>query len=483
MTTASPLGQVSDSGLSPEILRNAIKKLEALRHHKSLLYSPYPKQAEFHKLGLTKRERVLLAGNQLGKTRSAGEEASYHARGVYPDWWEGRRYTAPNHAWVACATNELVRDNPQKILLGPPGQLGTGTIPLSAIYGKPTMARGFPDLVDRFQVQHVSGGISSIQFKAYDQGRKRWQGATLDWLWLDEEPPEDVYGEAQARIVATNGMIFMSMTPLMGMSEVVAHFFPEPDSKYRGMVQMTIEDAGHLQEHEIEAIIASYSEHERDARARGYPMLGEGLIFSIPQSSFEVEAFEIPSHWAKLGGVDFGYGDHPFAAIQIAHDRDSDCVYVTHCYKEKQPIPAMHVSAIRDWNQEGDMVRYAWPHDGTRAWGESGPIKDIYAHEGLLMLGSHATFKTGGYSPEAAANLMLSRMQTGKLKIFAHLGPLFAEIASYHRKNGQIVPKKDDLISALMKAMMMLRKARAPFRGQRYAAKVEDDFDPFRFDE
>ena len=38
--------------------------------------------------------------------------------------------------------------------------------------------------LDGLLVKHVSGGWSSLGFKSYDQGRAKWQGETLDFVWL-----------------------------------------------------------------------------------------------------------------------------------------------------------------------------------------------------------------------------------------------------------------------------------------------------------
>jgi len=461
-------------------LRRAAKILAAVKLRKIAAYQPYPKQKIFHDLSRTKRERALLAGNQLGKTLSCGAEVAFHTTGFYPEWWEGRRFPGPSKWWVANTNNETVRDNPQRVLLGQNNEWGTGTIPRSAIAKAPTMSRGFPDLVDHVQVKHASGGISTIQFKAYDQGRKRWQGATLDGLWLDEEPPPDMYSESQARVAATNGMIMLSMTPLLGMSEVVSYFYPNPNNAHRALVKFEIEDVGHLSSDEKKVVIESYPEHEREARARGIPLLGEGLVFNVPISSIEIEPFSIPKHYAQLGGVDFGYGDHPFAAVTIAHDRDADVVYVTHCYKEREPRPAVHVSALRSWP---DGVRYAWPHDGHRQWGDSGPVAEVYRREGLRMLREHSTFKEGGYSPEAAVQQVLARMQTGRFRVFSHLGQFWDELQMYHRKDGRLVQQADDLLSALFKAVMMLRFARVHSEAEGSQTQLVAEWDPFSFEE
>jgi len=455
--------------------------LKALSLRKIAGYTPYPKQLTFH--NLRTRERALLAGNQLGKTLCAGNETSYHLTGDYPDWWEGRRFTRPTRFWCANTNNEQVRAGPQRILLGDPGQWGTGTVPRSALAKKPTMARGMSDLVDSFLVRHVTGGFSFCQFKAYEQGRKAFQTMTLDGIWLDEECPIDIYTECLARISATGGVIYSTMTPLLGLSELVTHFYPTPDTKDRGLVTMDISEALHYDEDDRAQIIAAYPEHERDARSRGLPMLGEGKIFTVPQSTLEIESFQIPTHWLRARAVDFGYGDHPFAAVEVAYDRESDLLILVNCYKEKQMVPAIHASSLKAWDGERHMesgIPVFWPHDGHRDWGDSGPVAEVYRKEGLKMWREHSTFKEGGYSPEAGVHILLSRMQTGRFKAFSHLTQFWHEFGTYHRKDGQIVKKNDDVLSALRQAVMMLRFARTPqVAVAGYAPVAEHDWNPF----
>src|SRR5688500_20253429 len=94
-------------------------------------------------------------------------------------------------------------------------------------------------------VLHVSGGLSVLAFKSYEKGRGKWQGETLDYLWFDEEPPADVYSEGLTRTTATGGLVFMTFTPLLGVSEVVPRFLSE-ESPDRHVTRMTIEDAEHI---------------------------------------------------------------------------------------------------------------------------------------------------------------------------------------------------------------------------------------------
>lgn len=189
-------------------------------------YKPYPKQLEFHTAGAIHRERLLIAGNQLGKSYSGAMEAAMHLTGEYPDWWQGKRWDRPIKAWAGSETSEVTRDGPQKYLVGPPrdeAQWGTGAIPKANIV-RTVRRMGVPDALDGVLVKHKSGGNSTIGFKSYDQRREKWQGETLDFVWFDEEPPQNIYIEGLTRTNATEGITMITFTPLKGRSEVVRSF-------------------------------------------------------------------------------------------------------------------------------------------------------------------------------------------------------------------------------------------------------------------
>jgi len=216
-------------------LAAVLETLEAIEYRKKYrqldYFAPYPKQVDFYSLGRTKRERLLIAGNQNGKTHAGAFEVACHMTGEYPSWWKGRRWDRPTRGWIAGETSLVVRDVQQKKLCGEPGvdeMFGTGMIPKDSFADKPSLARGVTDAYDTIQVRHKSGGISVARFKSYEQGRTKFQGESIDWGWADEETPEDVYAEFLTRTVATGGMLFMTFTPLKGRSSVVIRFLDEP---------------------------------------------------------------------------------------------------------------------------------------------------------------------------------------------------------------------------------------------------------------
>ena len=409
-----------------------------------------------------------MAANQIGKTWAGGFETAMHLTGRYPDWWIGREFKKPIRSMAGSESSELTRRGVQRILVGPPEteqQWGTGSIPKNAIKSW-SRRQGVPNTLDNVVVLHggggdVQAGESVIQFGSYDQGRTKWQADTLDFVWFDEEPPEDVYTEGITRTNATDGYCIITFTPMLGMSRVVERFYPDSKFPRCAYVRMGIEDAEHLSPEQRAKILAKYPEHERDARARGLPMLGSGSVFSIDPAFITCSPFEIPAHWPQIAGIDFGW-DHPSAAARLAWDRDTDTLYVTACHRAREQTPLTFSAAVRPW---GEWLKWAWPHDGLQHDKGSGvQLAQQYKSVGLNMIPEKATFVDGSNGVEAGIAEMFDRMQTGRLKVFSTLEQWFDEFRLYHRENGIIVKKRDDLMSATRYAMMMRRFATVKMR-------------------
>ena len=229
------LGLLNSSEKRELILLLEEKKRRDSRN-KLKFYKPYVKQYDFHAAGKEHHERLFMAGNQLGKTWAGGFETAIHLTGRYPDWWPGKEFQEPPRFWVAGVTNEATRDNPQRILVGPPqirDQWGTAAIPGDAIKDF-TTSRGTPDALDSVVVKFGGGGDiqageSICVFKSYEKGREKWQGETLDGVWFDEEPPAPIYSEGRTRTNKKGIFTYLTFTPLLGMSEVVRQFLSEDE--------------------------------------------------------------------------------------------------------------------------------------------------------------------------------------------------------------------------------------------------------------
>jgi phage terminase large subunit-like protein len=218
--------------------------------HPSLKNTPlgrkhYPKQMKFFSLEKTDDEIALFGGNRTGKTHCGCFADVLHLTGLYPDWWPGRRFTHPIDMWVATDTAKNTRDILQEKFCGKPGQeqaLGTGMIPGDLIVRR-TVKHGLADAFESVFVRHVSGGVSTLQFKSYDQGRESFQGTRQHRIHLDEEPKLEIYTECLLRLMSTvpgeqNGTLVLTETPMLGVSDLMITFMPdlspEPDAVAAG---------------------------------------------------------------------------------------------------------------------------------------------------------------------------------------------------------------------------------------------------------
>ena len=301
--------------LPPEKVEAAISRLEAMKaqraaENKLAHYRPYPKQAAFHKAGDKHRERLLMCANRFGKTMCGAAELAFHLTGDYPEWWTGKRFDKPVRAWAAGVTAETTRDVLQEKLIGPPfreSEWGTEMIPKAAIAGVAT-SRGIVAAIDTVSIRHIGGGLSSLQFKSYERGREKWQGAALEVVYFDEEPDEGIYSEGLTRTNETGGIVYLCFTPLLGMSTVVQRFLSSSSAAHpdRAVVTATIDDARHFSAADKVRIVASYMPHELEARTKGVPVLGSGRIFPVKEETLAIEHREFPRHWPRIGGTSVG---------------------------------------------------------------------------------------------------------------------------------------------------------------------------------
>jgi len=411
-----------------------------------------------------------------GKTVSGSHEFAIHATGKYPDWWLGIRYRNPIPMLAAGVTNFTTRDIIQKALFGDPmteDSLGTGTIPKADI-GRVNKKAANVNAFDSVSIKHYTDGIfdgwSTIHLRAYEQGNRAFMGPGYVVVWGDEEPPPEIYSQmVRATIAQVNPLIFLTMTPEEGMTQVVAQFVN--DLKMGQFVMyLTWDDALHMTPEMKADRLSKFPEHEREMRSKGIPLQGSGLVFSQTLETMLIDPFDIPTHWYRGIGVDFGY-NHPFGAGMIAHDRDSDVMYLVAEYRESKTVPAVHASAIKAW---GDYPVF-WPHDGLNSEKGTGiQLVDKYKDAGLPMFYKKTSNPPppgklegeGGNSVEASLLDMNERMGRGAFKIFRTCRLFQEEYRMYHRaldsKDGRlkIIKMNDDVISAVRYASMMVRHFR-----------------------
>lgn len=432
-------------------------------------YKPYGWQEQFINASSNAAQLLAMTGNRCGKTYTGAFIMACHLTGLYPAWWMGRKYDRPIEAWAAGISTDTTRDILQSELLGKwsdPSRYGTGAIPKELI--QDTVRReGKPGCVQTVLVKHVSGGTSILTFKSYEMSQDKFMGTAIDVIWLDEECPKDIYTQCVTRTATTGGIVYLTFTPEHGATELVKEFMQDLKPG-QFMIGATWDDAPHLSDEVKEQLLSVYSPAERAMRASGKPMLGSGVVFVVPEDKIVVQPIPIPEHWPRILGIDLGF-DHPNAIACVAFDPEAGCYYLYDERSERGETLSMFAQAIRA--KGGDRIPVVVPHDAFKHDGATSGRRfvDLLRDDHKLNI-IYQPFsnppgpdgKPGGNSVEFGVNWMHTHMDNGKFKVFSTCTKFLQEMKLYHRKDGKIIDRSDDMISATRYASLMMGRHGIP---------------------
>jgi hypothetical protein len=279
---------------------------------------------------------------------------------------------------------------------------------------------------------------------------------------MDEEPPRDIYMECLLRTTATTpgfrGMIMLSMVPLKGITHMVQHFV---NNRMLGIVSEgkfytggTWEQAPHLTQEEKDMLRSSMSPHEMEARTKGMPVIGSGMVYPVLESEIVCQPFDIPKRFARSYAIDFGWNPSPTAVIFAAYDRDNDILYLYDEYGDTEKTPQHHASII--WGRGGDWIRGVYdPAGKISSINDGSKLVSFYQKAGLKL-------SPAKNSKEEGIMNVLQRMQKGRLKIFSTMAKTLGEWRMYARDEIGIPVKGNDHFMDCMRYLCMsgLRIAR-----------------------
>jgi phage terminase large subunit-like protein len=450
----------------------------------------YKTQLAFFAAGSTGiHQRLVYGGSQTGKTTCCAAEVAWHMTGQYPPFWVGKRFNKPIRCWVVGESVVLVRDTSQKKLCGDQ-DFGTGTIPLESFSKRPISVPGGTGAFDTIFVTHQTDGkidgTSTLTFKTFEMRRERLQAETVDLIWIDERPEEQIYSELLARTSAVDGHLIVSYTPIGdgAAAGVTYRFLVEPSSD-RQPFRITSIEAKHITPERRAELVGEYSDTERETRLEGTPQLGAGPIFPIELLPSVITTFnpdDLPS-WARwCVGIDFGIAGG-FAAALIAWAHDIGVIWVIDSFMMQGSSALYHTQRIHSMCR-GLRIPIAFPHDGhVRDLGSGMALAQQYKNFGANMMAKHATnHGTNENRVEPGLQEIRELMFCGKLHIAGHNTELIEQMRTYHRdQDFRVVKERDHLIDAMRYAIMMRRSGRArsecdgvgfgtmPFAGQRRA--------------
>lgn len=433
-------------------MKELIKKLDAVtkelikRYMKNALsrYNTgkivHEKQLLFHKC--KKRNRWVFGGNRSGKTECGAVECIWLARGIHPF----RKNKKCVNGWVVSVSRQVQREVAQsKILhyLNP-----DWIVDVCMMEGK---KEGYENgIIDYIVIKNVSGLNSKIYFKSADQGREKFQGASLDFVWFDEEPPEDIYYECLMRVFDKKGDIFGTMTPLKGLTWVYNEIYLNDKNNPEVWCEnMTWEDNPFLDKSEIELLTSTLSESELESRKYGRFMSSGGLVYSeFDENIHVIEPFDVPLSWQDNISIDPGL-NNPLSAHWYAVDYDGNVYVIAEHFEAKKDV-VYHAEKIKEisnklnWHRasNGMISTLIDSAASQRTLAAEKSVVELFYDNGILA------------NPKVDKNLFagISRVKSylknaegkAKLFIFKTCTNLIREFKGYFWGKGDNPIKKDD---------------------------------------
>jgi len=400
----------------------------------------HQKQLAFHKC--KKKNRWVFGGNRSGKTECGAVEAVYMARGIHP-YRENRDSV---FGWVVSLSTQVQRDVAQAKILH---YLNPSWIE------DVTMTSGKKEglkygIIDQIRIKNVSGKTSVIGFKSCDQGREKFQGSSLDFVWFDEEPPKDVYEECRMRVFDKKGDIFGTMTPLKGLTFIYDEIFlnsgNSPEVWYEFMEWA---DNPFLDKEEISALTSCMSKEELESRRYGRFAASSGLVYPEFDENYHViEPFPVPPEWQDMISVDPGL-NNPLSCHWYAVDYDGNVYAVAEHFEAGKDV-VYHSEKIKEISETiGWKKHFGEKIEGIidsaanqKTLGGTKSVTELFYENGIYL---NPKVNKDLFSGIARVKQYLSKAEgRPKLFIFSNCVNLIRELKSYRWAEGDNPKKYDD---------------------------------------
>jgi phage terminase large subunit-like protein len=417
----------------------------------------HKKQVEFHKC--KKRNRWVFGGNRSGKTECGAVEAIWILRGIHPY----RKNKKNTFGWAVSLSQQVQRDVAQSKILK--------YLPKSWIYDI-TMLSGRKDapeggVIDQIKIRNVFGGISTLGFKSCDQGREKFQGSSLDFVWFDEEPPQDVYEECLMRIIDKRGDIFGTMTPLKGMTFIYKEIYLNQRNNPQVWCQfMSWEDNPYLSKDEIKLLENTLDSATLDSRRYGKFSGGAGLVYpEFDRNVHVIPPFSIPPDWQDTISIDPGL-NNPLSAHWYAVDYDGNIYVVAEHFAAGRDVD-YHVRSIKDicerigWKTDakGRISALIDSAANQRTLASSKSVAELFCEKGIMV---NTKVNKDVFAGICRVKEYLKRGNgIGDIYIFDNCVNMISEFMSYFWSDGDSPIKKDDHCMDELRYYIMTRP-RAP---------------------
>lgn len=399
----------------------------------------HQKQVEFHKC--VKKNRWVFGGNRTGKTECGAVESIWLCRGEHPF----KKLEKACDGWVVSLSRQVQRDVAQSKILA---------------YLKPewiqdvVMSEGRKDslsggIIDYILIKNVFGGVSKLGFKSCDQGREKFQGTSLDFVWFDEEPPYDIYIECKMRVIDRCGQIFGTMTPLKGLTwvydEIYVNEKNDPDIWH---TFMTWQDNPFLASQEIQKLYDCMSKDELESRCYGKFVGHSGGVYNeFDENLHVIEPFAVPYEWYDNISIDPGL-NNPLSAHWYAVDFDGNVYVIAEHYQAQKDI-IFHSQKIKEicdnlnWHRKNGYINALIDSAASqRTLASTKSVADLFYDNGILVNTNVNKDVFSGI--QRVKSYFKNANGKARLFIFKNCTNMIREIKTYRWGDGDNPIKKDD---------------------------------------
>jgi phage terminase large subunit-like protein len=416
------------------------------------------------------RQVMTLAGNQTGKSWSGGYHFACDITQDYPDDWEGFKFDHCINTLVIGVDKDQL-DVIQGILFGTvvDHKWQGGWIHPDEIQST-AWSRTASNMADRVVV-HGKFGLNTIHLRSYSQiktgqGTLKFAGKVFDLIWADEQPPDELMGQLSVRLLNGNmgkgGRMRMTMTPELGKTDLIIKFMDERGENQHLIGPVSWDECSHMTPEAQSAALELIPEFEHDLRKNGTPSFGSGMVYAIAEERIKCDPFVLPEYFRCIRAVDLGI-NHPQATVWLAHDPQQDIVYLVKTYSAPGQDAASHaVTTNSMWPETTCVV----PHDFDTTEKGSGEMVSRYYRQAGLKHTKMFSNPNGGNHVEPGVMEVLNRMREGRFKVFSTCTEFWREHRLYHRDEGKIVKKNDDVMDAARYGTVMIGRYGRPASGR-----------------
>lgn len=332
-----------------KLVEEMLQREEEMAKANPLSYgmTPHEGQERMH-MSLAKT-RLLIAANRWGKTIALCREIAWRATDTHP-----YRPSQPIETiWLGSPTRKFSKQVHLTYLLN--------WLPKASL-----VAFNQEDL--RLDVRRSDGGICQIYLMSYEMGRGKWQGSKVQVIGLDEESPEDIYREAYARLIESDGDMLLTLTPVSGMGWIYDRLYlparkeedegVDPDEREIDLITGALAEYDPTAEFGVGRVKVPHmtykkvlrfaksigDEDERAIRVFGEFRARSGTVYKgWDQDWHVIPAFAVPEHWYVYAAGDCGW--HNFTTLFVAVAPDGRR-YIVDEYISQQQVAFERVKAV-----------------------------------------------------------------------------------------------------------------------------------------